>query len=218
MGHRIDLRSGLSFRSAFSFPLQSSQARREILIGGLLLLIPFIGWMLNMGHRIMMVHRMQHGRDAWPAWTDWKALLRHGAITFAGMIYYYSPGAVLAAIAYWQGLRWLYPIAGVLLLSATIAIPGYMSHYCRVFDVREIFNPVRALGRVVQGGTGYFRAWAIALCALALSLVGLLALGVGFLFTSVWFWQVAGFGFATVFTNRFRLDTPPDDASSAHGS
>jgi hypothetical protein len=29
---------------------------------------------------------------------------------------------------------------------------------------------------------------------------------VGFLFTSVWFWQVAAFCFATVFTQRFDLD------------
>jgi len=38
------------------------------------------------------------------------------------------------------------------------------------------------------------------------SFSGLLALGAGFLFTSVWFWQVAGFSFASVFTRRFGLD------------
>ena len=38
------------------------------------------------------------------------------------------------------------------------------------------------------------------------SFVGLLGLGVGFLFTSMWFWQVAAFCFATVFTRRFDLD------------
>jgi len=39
------------------------------------------------------------------------------------------------------------------------------------------------------------------------SFSGLLALGVGVLFTSVWFWQVAGFSFASVFTRRFGLET-----------
>jgi hypothetical protein len=37
------------------------------------------------------------------------------------------------------------------------------------------------------------------------SFLGLLAFGIGFLLTSVWFWQVAGFSFATVFTETFRL-------------
>ena len=36
--------------------------------------------------------------------------------------------------------------------------------------------------------------------------IELLVFGVGFLWTSVWFWQVAAFCFATVFTQRFELD------------
>lgn len=58
----------------------------------------------------------------------------------------------------------------------------------------------------LEGGPAYWHAWAIALSALVLSFLGLLALGVGFLVTSVWFWQVAGFSFARVFTRRFALD------------
>ena len=62
-----------------------------------------------------------------------------------------------------------------------------------------VFDPFRALRRVGQGGRDYWRAWGIALAALGLSFLGLLAFGIGFLVTSVWFWQVAGFSFATVF-------------------
>jgi hypothetical protein len=59
--------------------------------------------------------------------------------------------------------------------------------------------------RVLQGGVAYWHAWAIAFAALLCSFLGLAGLGVGFFFTSVWFWQVAGFSFATVFTDVFRL-------------
>ena len=65
---RIDLSTPLSIRSAFMFPLQSSLARKEILWGALLLCIPVVGWLLNMGHRIAMTRRMQQGLPAWPAW------------------------------------------------------------------------------------------------------------------------------------------------------
>lgn len=61
--------------------------------------------------------------------------------------------------------------------------------------------------RVFQGGRSYWHAWMIALLALACSFVGLIGFGVGFLITSVWFWQVAGFSFATVFTKTFNLKT-----------
>src|SRR2546425_1853628 len=86
-----------------------------------------------------------------------------------------------------------------------------MSHYCRRFDAREVFHPARALRRVWQGGNAYWHAWGITLAALAVSFVGLLGLGLGFLVTSVWFWQVAGYSFGTVFSQRFDLfDTTPE--------
>ena len=201
----IDLLTPLDWRSSFRFPCQSSIARREVLIGALWVLVPVVGWLLNMGHRIVVVHNMMHGRSAWPAWRDYRALFRHGLITFLGMLFYYAPAAALA----WWGAtidsQVFLIAAAVLGLAATVAIPGYMSHYCRAYDVREIFNPWLALRRCLHGGRAYWQAWGIALAALAVSFLGLLALGVGFLVTSVWFWQVAGFSFATVMTHAYGL-------------
>lgn len=196
----VDLTTPLSLRTSISFPLQHAQARREVLIGAAWLLVPVVGWLMNMGHRIQMVHNMHAGRPAWPAWNDPAFLLRHGAITFAGMAYYGAPGVGLGAAGLWLESTPLVAVGVLLWVAAVVAIPGYMTHYCRALDPAEIFNPLRALGRVAQGGTAYWRAWGIALTAMALSFTGLLLAGVGFLATSVWFWQVAGFSFATVFT------------------
>lgn len=208
----IDVRHPLTLASSFRFPLQSAESRRDLVIGGLWLLVPVVGWLMNMGHRIVIVHRMHRGQTPWPAWQDPRALLKHGVFTFLGMVWYGWPGVGLMVLGWW----WRWPAMGVLGLVlwalAVIAIPGYMSHYCRELDPREIFNPARALRRVVQGGAAYWRAWGVVLCAMSLSFAGLLVLGVGFCFTSVWFWQVAAFSFATVFTQRFDLDrasSPP---------
>jgi hypothetical protein len=202
----IDLSAPLSMRSSFRFPFQSAAARRDALWGAaLIVLLPGIGWLLNMGHRIVVVHRMQHDQHPWPAWHNYGQLLRHGLITAGGMIYYYLPGLIVAYAAWSLLSAPLGLLAGALLLGATIAIPGYMSHYCWRFDPAEIFNPFRALRRCMQGGVAYWRAWLITLSALVVSFAGLLALGVGFLVTSVWFWQAAAFSFASVFTQRFGL-------------
>ena len=201
----IDLTTPLRLGSSFRFPLQSPLARREVVIGGLWLFVPVIGWLLNMGHRIMMTHRMQHGLPAWPAWHDYPALLRHGVITFLGMVEYHVPSLIVEVFAIRFESPWLHALAAVLWILATVAVPGYMSHYCYTLDPKEVFDPFRALRRVMQGGTAYWRAWAIALAALVCSFAGLLLFGIGFLFTSVWFWQVAGFSFATVFSDAFAL-------------
>jgi hypothetical protein len=201
----IDLHSDLSFHNSFRYPLQTRLARKELVWGALLVLVPVIGWLLNMGHRIEMVHNMQQGREAWPAWHNYARLLKSGTVTFLGMAYYYAPGFLVAYLAVSLRKPILYALAAPLLIAATIAIPGYMTHYCHEYDAREIFNPLRALRRVLEGGSAYWKAWPIALAALCLSFLGLLLVGVGFLFTSAWFWQVAGYSFALVFSHRFGL-------------
>jgi hypothetical protein len=202
----IDLRKSLTLRSSFLFPLQSASSRRDIVIGGLWLLVPVVGWLLNMGHRVRVVHRMHRGEVPWPAWQNPGELLKHGALTFAGMAFYGWPGVLLFALGAHLRLWPLAAIGATLWMLAVVAIPGYMSHYCRAYDWREIFNPFRALSRVRQGGLAYWKAWSIVVPAMLVSFLGLLAFGVGFVFTSVWFWQVAAFSFATVFTQRFALD------------
>lgn len=196
----IDLSSTLSLRNSFRFPIQDQVAQREVGIGALWLLVPIVGWLMNMGHRIMFVHRMHNGFPPFPAWSEPLELLKHGGITFLGMLYYYSPAIVLMGCAVWLDSIVLCGLSLPLAAIATIAIPGYMTFYCKELDPREIFDPRRALSRVVQGGRAYWHAWGIVLTLLMFSLLGLLGVGVMFLFTSVWFWQSAGFSFATVFT------------------
>jgi hypothetical protein len=149
---------------------------------------------------------LHHGEPPWPAWERPGELLRHGAITFAGMVWYGWPGVTAAALGWWWSSWGLLAVGLGLWLIAVIAIPGYMSFYCRDYDLAEVFDPLRALSRVRAGGRDYWRAWGIVIPTLVVSFVGLLGAGIGFLLTSVWFWQAAAFCFASVFTPRFELD------------
>lgn len=201
----INVQTPLSRATSFRFPFQSQASKRELLIGALWMLIPPVGWLLNMGHRIMMVHRMQHGESAWPSWNNYGQLFRHGFLTFLGMVEYHLPSVVCGFFAQKYEIWPLYLLSILLWILATVAVPGYMSHYCRNFDSREIFDPLRAMRRVWEGGAQYWKAWGIALQAMLLSFLGLALLGIGFLYSSVWFWQVAGFSFGTVFSQKFGL-------------
>jgi hypothetical protein len=177
----IDLRTPLSLRTSFAFPLQSLEARRDVIVGGLLLLLPGIGWLLNLGHRIVVVHRLLHDERPWPAWSGWRRLFRHGCVAFLGMIYYYLPSVVLGFFAWRRASLALAAASGLAFVLATLAIPGFMTHYCVAFDPQEIVHPARALRRAIESGQAYWKAWGIALGALGLSFLGLLGGGVGFL-------------------------------------
>ena len=205
---QVHLSDPLTLKNALRFPIQSAESRREIITGALWLIIPLYGWLLNMGHRIVVTHNLIHSRPGWPAWNVGHAtLLRHGTITFAGMVLYHAPASLCLGLANRSPLPTLTFAAGaVLWLAATCAVPGYMTAYCVNLDPREVFDPARALRRVAQGGTAYWHAWVIVIACLLLSFLGLLALGIGFLVTSVWFWQSAAFCFARVMTNSNRLD------------
>jgi hypothetical protein len=151
---------------------------------------------------------MQKGLPAWPAWNNYRFLWRHGCVTFLGMVEYHAPSVVVHYLYLRSGAIWMHYASVLLWVLATLAVPGYMTHYCKTLEPAEVFNPFRALRRVFQGGQAYWKAWGIALLAMALSFAGLLFFGLGFLLTSVWFWQVAGFSFATVFTQTFALAEP----------
>ncbi|GIG62699.1 hypothetical protein Lfu02_70710 [Longispora fulva] len=195
----------LRLRTSLWFPIAERAARVDVLIGAAWLLVPVVGWLLNLGHRVQVVHRLQHGQPAFPGWRHPGRLLRHGLITAGAMVCYTAPGGVLLAAGLYGDSVVVAVAGGVLFTVAVAAIPGFMTHYCLAFDVAELLRPVRALRRVAACGAGYWRAWGIALTSLAVSLLGLLAGGIGFAVTSVWFWQVAGFSFATVMSHAHRL-------------
>ncbi len=204
-----------TFKDAFRFPLATPEARRDLIIGALFLLIPVWGWIANLGHRILYTHKMIHAQNPFPAWADLRAVTRHGLWTLLGMVLYHLPAAACFALApiaepVLPGTKTPLLALGVLLwLVGTALVPGYMTEYCRDFRVRVIFQPIEAAKRVLSAGTDFWRAWLVVLAAGLLSFAGLFAFGVGFLFTSVWFWQVAAYSFATVFTSgaiRWTID------------
>jgi hypothetical protein len=144
-----------------------------LLIGGALFAVPLLGWVLNMGHRMHMVHRFHRGLPMRPAWQDGGALLRHGLVGLLAFGLYAGPGVALVCIGVWSANGWLATSATVLFCAGTYLIPFFMTAYCRTFDIREILNPLRALRNLRSVGAEYRRAWRFVLLSGAVSLAGL---------------------------------------------
>ena len=70
-----------------------------------------------------------------------------------------------------------------------------MTVYAVEDDPSILRKPVTAFLRVIAHRKTYFLAWWISCLSIFLSFLGLLGFGVGFFFTSVWAWDVAGYSF-----------------------
>jgi Protein of unknown function (DUF4013) len=191
----------LGLRHSFAFPLQTKTSRWEVWWGGILLLIPIWGWIANLGHRVVYTHKMLNNEPPFPSWGNYGALTKHGLITLSGMIVYHVPSTVIFIVASSIDSQMLYILSIILWIIGTILVPGYMTRYCRDYDWRVIFSPIGCMREIYRMGTKYWFAWLIVLLALLCSFVGLLFLGVGFLFSSVWFWQVAAYSFTSASVN-----------------
>lgn len=203
---RITLDSPLTIRNAFLYPVQNKAARRDVLIGSAWLLVPGIGWVMNMGHRIAATHNALRGDEPWPAWTT-PGIFRHGLWTLLGMIVYHMPATLVGIAARETGSRELWVLAGMLWVLATCMVPGYMTRYCVAFDARVIFQFRESVSSVFRSGSAYWHSWAMVLVLLGASFLGLLGFGIAFLLTSVWFWQSAAFCFASTMKRALEIDS-----------
>lgn len=194
----------LTWRRAFAFPVETPEGRRDIWIGGLLILGLWpIGWILNLGNRLNVVSRFYRG-DV-PIFRGFRPLtstFRRGCISFATISSYLAPAAGTGAVAVYLKLHgeeaFHYAFAGLsafLFVLGVFTLPGCMTVYAVEGDPRVLRDPAGAFRRAWLNRGVYGQAWAISLASVLASFLGLLALGVGFVFTSVWSWEVVGYAF-----------------------
>ncbi len=194
----------LTWSDAFWFPVSTPEARRDIVTGGVLVLLLLIfGWLLNLGNRLEVVARLYRGEEPiFRGFSPWVHTFRRGCVSFLAITLYLSPSAILAAVAVgieFGGLElahWPFAVGSALAFGLAIfTLPGGMTVYACESDLTVLRDPRRAFQRAWTRRVAYFKAWRIAILSVALSSLGLLFFGVGFAFTSVWCWKVVGYAF-----------------------
>jgi hypothetical protein len=188
---------------AFRFPVATREGRKDVLIGGCLLILLLIGWILNLGNRLNVVSRFSaDDRPYFRGFEPWGYTFKRGCISFLAISSYLAPAAILGLAAFFCRQNDIplghYTFAGLSALAfcmGVFTLPGCMTVYAVEDDPAVLRKPAVAFSRAWHHRDAYLFAWWIALLSIVLSFLGILALGVGFFFTSVWAWDVVGYAF-----------------------
>ena len=141
----------LRMREAFWFPVSTSQARKDILVGGLLVIfLLIIGWILNLGSRPNVVGRFY--RNEQPVFRGFAPIgytFKRGCISFLTISLYLAPSALFAACAFLLKLgnfEKLHYVSAVLSATAFVlgvfTLPGGMTVYACVLGRMKWSHPI----------------------------------------------------------------------------
>jgi len=207
VSHHPVHRPQLTFSECFRFPVATPEARRDLLLGGLWLFTSLPGWVMNMGHRLETVYRVWHAEPPYfRGFTPAGFVFRRGLVALASIAVNLSPATIFALVAWrtWPspGADAALACAAVFFLLGIFILPGCMTRNAAFRDAAYLFRPDLALRVAMAGGRAYLKAWCIAASAIALSLLGLVAGGIGFFWTSVWAWSVVGYAFTRALQDR----------------
>lgn len=193
----------ISIRECFRFPIASAGARRDLLVGGLLMITLIFGWILNLGHRLEVVHRLAQGEsEPFCGFAPYKYTFMRGLRALAAISLYLFPSAALGMTAWLvrnDSVVWSRSaiVASVIaLVLGVFVLPGGMTYNAAYRDMSYLYRPDKAFARAIAGGRAYRKAWMIGLSAISLSFLGPLLGLIGFFFTSVWAWNVVGYAFS----------------------
>lgn len=163
----------------------------------------FVGWILNLGNRLNVVERLYAGQPPYfTGFRPWSSSFCRGCVSFAAIATYLSPSMIFGATAVYlklhgnDAVHYAFAVLSVIFFALGVfTLPGCMTVYAAENDKHVLLHPLAAFRRSWQQRKHYLLAWRIAICSILLSLGGLLFLGVGFFFTSVWAWEVVGYAF-----------------------
>lgn len=180
---------------AFSSVTKDPDWVKKVLIGGLMVLIPIIGWLLLIGYGVAIVRRVYEGNDTLlPAWDDWGNRLTQGLIFFVGSLIWSLPVSILSGVSQvlveangdavntvgFFSLCLTLPISLIYSVTIPPIIQGrYAVHerFSAMFEFDEVFADIR------RAGGSLILLFLVYILLSIVALLGLIAFCIGVIFT-----------------------------------
>lgn len=184
---------------AFSFPFQDEEWIKKILIAGVLLFVPIIGWFAVFGWALEITRRViRESEEPLPDWNDIGDLFTLGVKGFVISFVYSIPVMLLTApitiLGWFEDLQGIVAFLSICTSCLTflysiilwVALPASFGILADSDNLGEAINPSKML-ELVRAAPG---AYVIALLGVIISSLvaslGVIACGVGLLFTTAY--------------------------------
>ncbi len=166
---------------SFTYMLQQPGGIGKLVVGGVLMFIPVIGWMIVAGYMIRTLRQVSAGVETLPEWTDWGQLLVTGLLVWAGSFIYEIPGMIIGRFG----------VGGTLLSSlwslvVFIVLPAALIRFAATDNFGAFFDFSEIIAFIQANSSNYILAVVLALVASILAMFGLILLIVGVVFTIFW--------------------------------
>lgn len=182
---------------SFTYMLQQPGGVGKLVIGGLLMFIPILGWAVVGGYMIRTLRTVAAGDDTLPEWTDWGGLFVTGLLAFVGSLIYEAPGLIIGRFG--TGGALLQSLWGIVVF---IVLPAALIRFATTDNIGAFFDFGEIIAFIQTNTSNYILAIVLALVASILAMFGLILLIVGVVFTIFWASLVTAHLYGSVWANR----------------
>jgi hypothetical protein len=171
----------MDYGRSFTYMFKQPDVWKKILIGGLLLLVPVIGWLWVGGYTLRTLRSVMTGSENLPEWTRWGDLATQGIYVWLGGLIYGLPGAVLGRLGTPGSiLSGLWSIVVIVVLPAALMRFAAKGDFGAFFDFNDIFTFIN------RNLSNYLIVVLLSILAYIIASFGVVLLVIGVLFTSFW--------------------------------
>ncbi len=210
---------------SLSFAFEDKKWVEKILIGGIVVFIPIIGWLLVYGYMVELVRNVRRDEETLlPAWDGWGEKIALGLKLFVvtliwalPLIILMVPSSILTAVSEDAGGFLAICFSCVAFLYAivfSLALPGITIKFAETGRISSglEFSNILAFTRENLGEV-IIAMIVIWLVSMAAGIVGALLCGIGLLFTMFWATLVQGFLYGQIGRDKTSTSLDTVDAS-----
>lgn len=207
---------------ALTYVTRDSAWVKKVLIGGIMVLIPIIGWFIVFGYAVRIVRNVINGvADPLPEWDDFGGDLVRGFMAFIGALVWSIPVIIVSACgSILQSSSDSAQVLGFLvsfclglplnIIWGVFVTPTIIGRFAVSENLGDMFQVSEVIAQIQRAGIGaYLLYFVLYIIAGFISVLGLIACFIGVIFTIAYGYYAMSHGMGQLYRRGVGAVTAP---------